>query len=205
MRAHSIILLLMFYTVLGNAQHTKKKEADNFIPCNDRDFDTAGDAEDCWAEEVFRKEYSSEHHQSFSGHIEHHGNAYVFAGKVLVAEDNNYLKAAAENGLLYPQLLVGDSVVRKNWKAWKSQPQRKQTFEDIARPDTLSFFALKEVTAVSTPKRRRFSCWMMQPRMPNAMYIYLEFTNEQATKDMDIKSFMAGAKLTFLRRGSLII
>jgi hypothetical protein len=124
---------------------------------------------------------------------------------VLIVESNDYLIAAAENGLLYPQLLVGDNVLRKNWKSWKAQTQQKRTFDDIARPDTLSFFALKEVTAVSTPKRRRFSCWMMQPRMANAMHIYLEFTNEDATKDMAIMSFMAGAKLTFIRRGSLII
>jgi hypothetical protein len=204
MKETLLIVFVSMPCLLLHAQ-VNQSEAKRFIPCAERDFPTAGDQEECWHEEVFRNEYTKENYDRYSASIQQIKKGFVFSGKTLLTDGDPFLIAAAERGLLYPQLLVGDSALRQNWAAWKAQPAQKRTFQDFVAPDTLSFSGMKEVLTVSSPQRRRFSCWLRTPRIANPTFIYFEFTNKHATSWMDAVSFMRGARLTFLRRGSIIL
>lgn len=195
--------LIMFLSLLGYLVGAQQERG--FIPCAEREFKNGADQADCWHEEAFQKDYSPETYTSYGGEIKRVKNAFAFGGKVLITDGNPLLTEAAAKGLICPQLLVGDSVLRKDWTAWKAQSVQKRTFQDLVYPDTISISDLTEIKAISSPQRRRFSCWMRVPRLSNPSYLYIEITNPKATPNLDDASFLAGCTLTFLKQGSLIL
>ena len=52
-----------------------------------------------------------------------------------------------------------------------------------------------------SPQRRRFTLWHFNPKELNPEVYLFELTNPQATSATDQKTFVAGATLTFMKRG----
>ena len=144
-------------------------------------FSNQGEQEDYWAQELFKQDYKTEFYPKFDGIINSNENKIIF-GKIQYIEFldlNSEHQLIFEKGLFYPDILGGVNLKIGN---------------------------LEEMTFLSdNPKVRRFSFWLYRPNIANPLVYFFELTNNKANEKTDWKSFVEGARLTFVKNGWAII
>lgn len=148
-------------------------------------FKNQGEQEDFWAKEKFRKEYKKENYKRYSTRIIALNESTYQYGSLFftISEPADPIKQLFIAGILYPSLI--------------SSPFRSDTLS-IGNFNELQFPEL-------SPTVKRFSCWVSIQGFANPIVYMFELTNEQATKQTDLKSFIMGASLTFFKQGNIII
>jgi len=144
-------------------------------------FKNQGEQEDFWAKEIFRKEYKKENYKRFSGQIiTVNANTCQYGYLYFsIPEQADSIKPLFTSGILYPSLFGANA-------------------SGIGNIKELPFPELP-------PAIKRFSCWVNRQGFANPVVYVFELTNEQATKQTDLKSFIMGASLTFIKQGTIII
>ena len=162
------IILLLGATILQvNGQRKKEPE-----------FATAGEQEDYWAKQLFKKEYKTQKHSRFSGQIKRLDEyTFVFdTVKLKVINTPDTLLTIFDEGLL---------------QAWGSGT----TVSDI-----------EELTDLNpSPTVRRFRFILFMRKISNPTVYFFELTNKTASKTTDLKTFIKGSTLTFLKQGCVMI
>ncbi|HEY5746932.1 MAG TPA: hypothetical protein VIU12_12695 [Chryseolinea sp.] len=142
------------------------------------EFSTAGEQEAYWARQLFKKEYKAQKHSKFTGRIQRL-DAYSFKFDTVtlrVVNTSPDLLLIFDNGLLQP---------------WASG----LTISDIEE--------LKDLSPAPTIKR--FGFMLIQKGLANPIMYFFELTNKTASKTTDIKTFIKGSTLTFLKQGWVMI
>lgn len=76
----------------------------------------------------------------------------------------------------------------------------------MARTDSLIISNLEELKFLNTmPKQRKFRFWLSRKGFANPTVYFFELTNENATSETGMSSFINGSKLTFFELGWIII
>lgn len=144
-------------------------------------FKNQGEQDDYWAKEIFRKEYKKEEHSRYGKQIiAVNANTYQYGYQYFsIPELADSIKPLFTSGILYSSLFGANA-------------------SGIGNIEELPFPELP-------PAIKRFSCWVNSQGFANPVVYVFELTNEQATKQTDLKSFIMGASLTFIKQGTIII
>jgi hypothetical protein len=142
------------------------------------EFATAGEHEAYWAKQLFENEYKKQKHSKFSGKIKRL-DAYTFifdTVKLRVINTSGDLLPIFDEGLLQP---------------WGTGT----TISNIVE--------LTNLNPSQTVKRFKFLMYMK--RIGNPTVYFFELTNKAASKTTDLKTFIKGSRLTFLKQGWVMI
>ena len=134
-----------------------------------------------FAKEVFEKKYSKQNFEKFKGEIILlNNNCIQFDEKTIFFENINEFRSIFTNGILYPNIITGDTISRINYFA--------------------------EAKALNpNSKFKRFIFWLHRVGMANPTECYFELENEEANEKTSLSEFIRNSKLTFYYRGTLII
>ncbi|TXK48705.1 hypothetical protein FVR03_07530 [Pontibacter qinzhouensis] len=168
-----------------------------------------GEREDYWAQEFFKKEYKKQSHKIYTAEVIKIGeNTLAYDDKTFdIYGVNDTLKLIFESGIIYPQLISGYSKEpRKSQQELNLLSVSERYFYEVSRGDNATITNLEELLFLSsTPKVKRFRFWLSLPKSANPNVYLFELTNNNATKQTDLITFIQNAKLTFLKEGWLII
>lgn len=158
-------------------------------------------------------------YQRFGGKITvKDDNTFLFDDKFLfVTNTENKLKEIFKNGLLYPRIFGGitSDEHSKTKEQVKLSEKRDTAAIRIVVKDKLSFLFnidslrisdLKEVkSAKVTPKSKRLEFLLFRKGLMNPTSYTVELTNDNASEETDIVTFIKGARLTNIIIGSILI
>lgn len=166
-----------------------KAQKDSFIIRTS--FVNQGQQEDYWAEKFFYEKYQKEVYQKYVGQVHKYNNTTFGFDRTVILLLNypKKLTSLFKTGLLYPSLFIGSTYYQ----------------------DTLKIDALEELQFLKLPPtKKRFRLWLY-PKGPKGMLIlnpnvYLfELTNEHASTETNLETFLQTATLTFLKKGWRIL
>ena len=213
------ILLLITITFSSSSQEIGRKDTisrkgDEWI------FDNIKKQEKFRKEKQF-VEFQNSKFERFKGEIlvvnEH---TIKYDGKsLLITNTNSELIRVFEIGILYPSIFVEN---RETEPEKKDSLNSSKTNEDsvivikLSRKDNSKFFFnrsdsltisdFKESRNYSnSPTKRKFDFLLFYKGFANPTEFSIELTNESATKKTDLKTFIDGASLTYIKRGSIQI
>ena len=180
------------------------------VYAQERTFKNQGEQEDYWAEELFRNEYVEQSFDNFKGVISIKGKrTLTFENKTLeVWTTNPELMDIFIRGIFCPQLIIGNEESNPSKsKTEIAQLSDKEKFKYwISKNDTLQISNFEELEFMNkSPQKKKFRFWNHSSGLANPQVYLLELTNNKASKDTDLKTFIQEAKLTFLKAGWIII
>lgn len=176
-----IFFVILFIILIPSVSTAQK---DTFIVKTK--FINQGEQEDYWAEKFFYENYKKEIYKKYSGQIlENNKSTFGFDSTVVILlNDHEKLSLLFKIGLLFPSLFTGSTNIQ----------------------DTIKIDALEELKFLKLPPtKKRFRLWFYGKWQGNPNVYLFELTNEHATTQTNSDSFLIGAKLTFFKRGWLII
>ncbi len=144
-------------------------------------FQNQGEQEKYWAKQFFEKNYEKSEYSKFNGQVKITNSEIQIGEKDYISNlySNQKYNLIFEKGLLYPSLLMSDSLY-------------------ICCIEELPFLS-------DNPQIKRFR-FLLSVKIRNiellnpSVYLF-ELTNEKATKDDNWEVFIENAKLTFLKYG----
>ncbi len=142
------------------------------------DFETAGEQEDYWTKRLFKFDYKKKKYKRFQGEITRIDSTTFRFDDIIVkhTDPDKRLILMFEKGILFP---------------WSHG---------------LNINLWSELTELNpSHKVKRFRLGVHVFNIANPYSYFIELTNENATADMDIMTFIEGAQLTFLKEGWLMI
>ena len=181
----------------------------SFTIAQEKKFKNQGEQENYWAEQVFEKQYQKQKFPKYKGKIIVLSNQKIkFENKTLELNIFDYYLPIFKNGIFYPQLILGNTdnnrILTEN--ELEKATDEERIFNQIGRNDLFRISNLEELTFLNKdPKIKRFRFWSYTPGMVNPTVYYFEITNEKANKDSNLQEFSKNAKLTFLKKGGLIL
>ena len=152
-------------------------------------FSNQGQQEDYWAEKLFYEQYIKEYYPKYRGQIKVISSS-VFSFDslhIMLLNDPHpmVLTSIFKQGLLFPTLFTQNASVN----------------------DTLKIDALEELTFLKLPPtKKRFRLWCYTIEFLSNPTVYLfELSNKHASATTDLKTFIQGSSLTFLKSGWTIL
>ena len=194
-----ILLLLAITTV--TAQVPESKPVKN-------DFKNQGEQENYLAEKLFEEKYTRQDYKRFTGDIVVlDKNNIRFGNKILRAYFSRELKSIFTQGIFYPQIITGDSVnPKKSEEELRKMTEVQKVFYNMTQNDTLIIGEFEELKFLSTfPTIKRFRFWEYRKWSANPKVYFIELINTSANKSTDLKTFIKGAALTFVKEGCIIM
>jgi hypothetical protein len=180
-----LTLLFALFSIVADAQVGDVKSGRSQKESNST-FKSRSEKENYLAAQLFAQQYGKEKYKKFGGKIIVNGNHYEFGAQTIeLASTATELKVLLGKGILYPQLFI----------------------EDLLRDqDTLVISNLEEIKSTKKPvDYKRFKFYGSKKGSPTPTVYILELTNEKATEQTSIKSFISGAELTFFAEGWITI
>jgi hypothetical protein len=185
-----ITTILLAGSLFAAAQPPTKKAS------KEPDFKNQGEAEDYWMRKIFANEYIPQTFERYKGPITRNGQYYSYGNWVLKIETNvkEWLSIFA-NGTVYPGI---------------AQSNNTSINASSAKADTSIISAIEEIHFPTlSPTRKRLRYWLFSKVfgswIANPTIYFIELTNDNSTKDTDLPTFLNGSRLSFYRRGWLII
>ncbi len=172
------IYILSLLPCLVFSQNVRTKVPESWKQENP-DFSSQGEQEDYWAWKLFLKEYKFSSYSRYSGKITEEDNTIYFASSTIQCDCGVDLKPVFTEGILYPEILGMERFKINN---------------------------LEELHFLNTSSKiKRFRFWLWNNQLINPQVYFFELQNNDATEFTPIEVFLKGAKLTFLKKGWLII
>jgi hypothetical protein len=161
------------------------------LPIYSQNFKNQGEQEIAWTVTFFKEKYAKQTFEKFKGAItEINENQIRYEDFVLqIYIENQDLKTIFTKGIFYPQIFTGNG---KPEELVGNGEYRITSFKQLNFPDIY-------------PKSRRFMFWLFTKDIANPSVYFIELTNEEATINMDIRTFISNSKLTFAKGGRIII
>jgi hypothetical protein len=170
---------------------------------------TQGQEEEKWAKDIFKKRAQIQNYPKFSGKIiKLDNNSFKFDEKTLIVDNpSEGLKALLQNGIFYPNIIVGNSVaIIKTKQELDSLTDTQRVFYNMTRTDSITISDFEELRSLSKPpKQKRFKFYLYSIGMMNPTVFYIELTNEKATRNCSLIEFMNGSRVTYIEKGSLLL
>lgn len=140
-------------------------------------FQTQGEQEKYWAQQIFKTDYSPQSYAKYKGKIQiTESKTIEFEKSKIIFNSINldYYLPIFEYGIFYPELL---------------------------NVNELKISQFEEVNFLSdTPKVKRFKFWIWYENMANPQVYFIELTNTKASSNTIFKEFCKDAKLTFIKK-----
>jgi len=162
-----------------------------------------------FARKVFRKEYKKEKFNRFSGVVtiinEH---TWKFDEKVLTIGDiSEEHKLIFTKGIFYPNIITGNSVAEiKTQEKLSAMSVSEKVFYNMGRTDSLYIGHFEELEKLNNgPKSKRFVFWLYSKGSMNPTECYIELINENANSGTSFNEFIENARLSFYRKGTVIL
>jgi hypothetical protein len=135
------------------------------------------------AEQVFSKKYIDQRHARFPDEIKVFDNIIRYGnGTIVLSGTDEILKTIFTTGLVYPELIRG------------------------VRFDFISIIVTREVVLEkNVPTRRYFYFWIETSGFANPSAYYFELENKNADTTTDLKTFIKGARLSYIAFGTVVI
>jgi hypothetical protein len=208
---------MWFFFSYANGQVAKDSSSSADIT-HQQDFKNEGEQEDYWAIDMFKNRYRPESYSGYDKVILNNGSDCIFGAQVITIYDPLFLPLF-NKGVIYPVLIfaappasLGLDVKLKVKLLPPDTSKHAKAIEEqnqlIKRPnfDSLSVGDFQELKVLETsPKHRRFRFLVMIKGLQNPILYFMELTNENATSDTDLSTFIKAANLTFIRQGSVLI
>ncbi|HEY2583850.1 MAG TPA: hypothetical protein VGI43_18720 [Mucilaginibacter sp.] len=225
MRIFIIILLINIIFNSAKAQtltSEAKPKSSNEKESTEPTFKNQGEQEDYWGEQLFKTQYKRQEFLRFKGQITPSKDAYNYDGAVLnLSYIEPELKIIFEKGIFYPQLLVektfNESEPKIKIRIIKSEPRIEPQSDSVkssqiaplynlTRIDSLTISNFEELKFLSqSPRQKRFRFRLWRKGLPFETVYFIELTNESATSQTDITTFIKDSSLTFLKEGWVIL
>ena len=186
-------------------------------------FENQEEQKDNWAIELFNNGYSKQIFKRFNGQIlEVNNNLIKYDSAVLrILTSNLAIKQIFVLGIFYPAIFDDPRIYDTSIKSIsftkplsnkekvlmdQTSPISNDTFNQKKTQDTATISVIEELNFLTkSPKIKRFKMWVKRHRLLNPIVYYIELTNDKATKDTDLGTFIMGSSLTFVREGRIII
>jgi len=216
MRAPSLTLMFGMLMLSCMAQ-AGKSDTSIKSATNTHGFANEGEQQDWWAMQAFTKGYKPGTFIEYRKAIKVEGNAFIYDKQVIKVYASPELKLLFKNGVFYPSLLLyADDGLPRSLKIRMPkgtiQSSRSddtipvKTLKSVFNPDSLVVSAFEELKPLETsPKQRRFRFLVNIEGFLNPTLYFVELSNDEATSATDLTAFTKNARITFLRKGSLII
>lgn len=189
---NSLFYFLLLFVVIANAQKNE--------------FKNQGEQENALAEQFFEKKYVKQSFEKFQGKITVTDKTNItFNNKTLQFWDiKPELLQMFTEGIFYPQILLGkeeNNIIKSESELLS---EREAALYNFKRNDKLRISNFEELVSLSkSPKVKRFRFLNYSFAPMNPQVYFIELTNENATENTDLNSFIKGAKLTFVCLGWL--
>jgi len=191
MRIAKIIIpiLLLFTACKPHKLVLKQSSSVNDGPILDpnKKFNTQGEVEKYWTEELFKQKYKKEKFDRYNGEVKVIDSNHILFDKMTVElfSDSSSIKNLFTSGVLYPKMFVPVYDI-------KVSGLEEITF--VNHSDTVRRFTFDVFnTSFSNPK-----VYMMNP-----VVYYIELTNTKASNKTDLANFVKDAELTFFFEGGV--
>lgn len=145
--------------------------------------------------------------QRFRGKITFHLHDWIqYDQTYLRPNTDSDLKMLFTEGIIYPSLFLGDT--SGYGMVIKTPPD---SLNDLSKLffhafDSITVFITEDKTKTfSAQTTKRFSIWLFKKGFANAEEYFIELTNDLATKSTNIYMFVIGSRITYIRRGGIII
>ncbi|MFC3157834.1 hypothetical protein SAMN05443633_104182 [Chryseobacterium arachidis] len=154
--------------------------------------------------EHFKNDYKKKNYKKFTGNIVIKDNQAKFDDKVIYFDKSDKITAAIlQEGLVYPQLLTEFQVDKfENEDSDRTQKRfakLQKNWKDAFDVNNIKLSNASELVFLSSDEKvKRIKIVCKDPKFPNLMMYYFEFTNKNATKDTPIQDFIKNAKLTYI-------
>ncbi len=164
-----------------------KAQKDTFVVRTN--FDNQGQQENYWAEKLFYEQYKKEYYQKYKGRVKVINSSVIkFDSLYLMLLNDPHPKVLTSiltQGLLFPTLFT----------------------QYASANDTLKIDALEELKFLKLPPtKKRFRLWCYTSEFVANPTVYLfELSNERASATSNLKTFIQGSSLTFLKSGWIIL
>ena len=175
-----------------------------------KEFKNQGEQEKYWEKEVFAK--------SFKYDIERFKGSIKYINKTTIKYDSTTLKILYTDsiikqiftlGIFYPDVFTKeiDSTIVRVSKSYNKNSSDEINIENSKSiNDTITISNVEELTFLNPSyKVKRFKFLRYYKWIINPSVYFFELTNDIATDKTDLISFIRGAKLTFIKSGSLLI
>ena len=171
------IILMIFILASTQAQTTKN----NFDSSGKKiEFKNQEEQENYWTRNIFEENYTKETFRKFSGKIIVSGDTIKYLDKYFLAWVPTKFKNIFSSGIFYPTVITG-----------QSKSSYRLTISNFEELDFLS----------ESPIQKRFRFWLQGKGLVNPTVCFIELTNQNATENTDIETFINGASLTFYKEG----
>lgn len=166
--------------------------------------ETQGAHEKSWSKKLFKEHYKKDVYNRFDGDIQILStNEIRFDNKTLRVYCDDELLPIFTLGIFYPQLIIGfgenEPISTENRH---SIHHETRFLHQLQRNDYLNVSELEELTYLNrSPKVRRFRFLNFREGFINPNVYFLELSNENATKNTTLHEFISTCKLTFLKKG----
>jgi hypothetical protein len=172
------------------------------------DIKNQGDNERYWTQENFTSHYKAQKFDRYKGVVTSlNKNNLSYDGIVMTTGfmENEY-RILFEKGIFYPALFSGYTDGRVLEVQKKPDSTHRNLSYLLSRNDSLGVGIMEELKFLNpSAKIRRYKLYLSRPGFANrSMYIF-ELTNDNATIETDLKNFLFGAKLTFLKFISILL
>jgi hypothetical protein len=158
---------------------------------NSQEFKNQGEQENAWTKTFFLDKYEKQTFELFKGTIKKIDESHIQYDNIILELNitNAVFKTIFTRGIFYPQILIGN--VDPN---------------EIVGNGNFRISNFTEVNNVNnSPTSRRFKFWLFTKGMANPKVFFIELTNELATENTNLETFISNSKLTFAKGGWMII
>jgi hypothetical protein len=156
------------------------------------------------AVEHFKNNYKKKNYKRFSGAISVKDDQIQFDDKVVFYDKSDKItKLILQEGLVYPQLLTDFQVDKfdneDSDRTQKRFARLQKNWKDAFDVNKIKLNNASELIFLSSdPTVKRFKISCKDPKFPNMMAYYFEFTNKKADKNTSVESFIKESKLTHI-------
>ncbi len=174
--------------------------------------------EDRWAVELFQRDYKIEYYDSYKGLVVVSDNdtyKYGCDTVINVLSPISELKEILKKGVFHPGVIDASFKYRRIFKIKLLKESTtpivrdtltKKVFYNITRTDSITIENFEELKFLEkTPTRKRFRFWLIRKGLGYPSACFIELTNEKATLQTDMVTFINGSKLTFFEEGWIVI
>lgn len=176
-----------------------------------QEFKNEGDHEDYETKKVFSEQYVKYNIKRFQGHIVVLNKTEIkYDSTVLkVYTENSYLRQIFTSGVFYPAVFSQETPNRSvigQISNSQDSTSKDTSLNDLFEHDTLSISNIEELNYLNpSPTVKRLKFWVWHRWLLNPTIYFIELTNENAIINSDFLTFLKDAKITFIKKGWLII
>lgn len=180
-------------------------------------FKNGDEQEVWWAKQAFTAYYEQQSFEKYDGNVIVVDSTFIYGRDTIKVYNQNEFKFLFVTGAIYPSILlfsrgvtVPEVPIRLNdidTSKSNQNPIEDNKNGNIFHLDYISVGQFTELTGLETSPitHKRFKFLFSIKGLMNPILEFIELTNNRAEPGMSLPAFIKGAKITYLRQGSVLI